>query len=149
MCPGGPDFEPMKGVIPLDNGLRCLDFDVLIQYSLAFPQRKLPGGRHVTNVMESMGKLDKARRKYRGSEKGKEAQNKWKGSKKGKKSTRKFQDSPRFKLSRQKYEESQKGQEALQEQKDRKKFWRKAQKWLQKHPGKTLEDYTKEVGNDK
>lgn len=147
-CPGGEGYEPVKGLIYLDNGVRCLDFDKLIPYHLAFVPRKLPGGRHITDTKESMDKLDKARRKYQKSDKGKATRRKWRDSEKGQKSVKKNQDSPRFKLSKQKYLESQKGQKALERGRERRKDWRKAAKWLEEHPGKTLEDYYKEADSD-
>lgn len=147
-CPGGPDFEPKKGVIPEENGLRCLDFNKLLPYPHSLAHRKLPGGRQVVDAVESVERLEKAQRKYRGSAKGKKSQQKYIDSEKGKKATKKHQDSPKFKLSKQKYLESQKGQKSIEGQKDRKKIWRKAAKWLADNPGKTLEDYEKEVGNE-
>jgi len=143
-CPGGEDYEPVKGTINLEEGVRCLDFDKLIPYDKAFVPRKLPGGRHVTDVMESMEKLDEANRRYQKSPKGKEAQRRYLESEKGQESVENYQNSPKFQLSRQKYLESQKGKEAIEKGKDRKKDWRKAARWLSEHPDKTLEDYFKE-----
>lgn len=146
-CPGGEDFEPDKGVIYLEDRVRCLDFDKEFSYKLAFTPRKLPGGRHVTNVMESMEKLDKARIAYQRSPKGKAARDKWRGSEGGRKSTEEYQNSPKFKLSKQKYHESAKGRDAVERDKERKKEWRRAVAWLAANPGKTLEDFDKECGS--
>ena len=145
-CPGGEDYEPKEGTINLENGVRCLDFGVLIPYHLAFVPRKLPGGRHITDATVAMEKMDKARSRYQKSEKGKKTQRKYKDSDKGQKVTDDYQESPKFKLSKQKYLESQKGQEAVEKGKERKKDWRKAAKWLEEHPDKTLEDFYKEGG---
>ena len=144
-CPGGENFEPVEGTINLENGVRCLDFDKLIPYDVAFVPRKLPGGRHVTDVMQSMEKLDKARRKYQKSEKGKITRQKYSDSEKGQKVLEDYLKSPKFKLSRQKYLEGQKGKEAVERTKERKRDWRKAAKWMLEHPGKTIEDYYKEA----
>lgn len=143
-CPGGEDFEPVKGVIYLEDKVSCLDFDAQFPYKLAFVPRKLPGGRHVTNVMESMEKLDEASRKYRKSPKGKASRDRWRNSEGGRKSIEGYQDSAKFKLSKQKYKESSKGKEAVERDKERKKDWRKAAQWLADNPGKTLEDWEKE-----
>lgn len=143
-CPGGEDFEPVKGVIYLEDKVRCLDFDKKFPYKLAFAPRKLPGGRHVTDVMESMEKLDDARRKYQKSPKGKASRDKWRDSEKGQKSTEEYQDTAKFKLSKQKYKESQKGKDATERDKERKREWRRAAAWLADNPSKTLEDFHKE-----
>ena len=147
-CPGGPDFEPKKGVIPEENGLRCLDYNKLVPYPYSLAHRKLPGGRQVVDAVESIEKLEKAQKKYRKSEKGKDTRRRYLESKKGQEATERHQRSTKFKLSKQKYQESQKGKKSLEDQGARKKLWRKAAKWLQDNPGKTLDDYIKEVGNE-
>jgi hypothetical protein len=144
-CPGGEGYEPKKGTVNLEDGVLCLDFNRLIPYDLAFVPRKLPGGRHVVDVIQSMEKLDNSRRKYQKSEKGKATQKKYQESERGQKSQEEYQNSPKFKLSRQKYLESQKGKQAIEKSKERKRDWRKAAKWLEDNPDKTLEDYFKEA----
>lgn len=147
-CPGGPDFEPKKGVIPEENGLRCLDFNKLIPFPHSLAHRKLPGGRQVVDAVESVERLEKAQKKYRKSDKGKDTRKRYRDSVKGKKSAERHQKSPKFKLARQKYQETAKGQKSLEDQNVRKKLWRKAAKWMQDNPGKTFDDYMKEVENE-
>ena len=143
-CPGGEDYEPDKGTIAQGNGIRCLDFGRLLPYQLAFQQRKLPGPRHLPNIVERMEKVDASARKYAQSEKGKLAQRKWYDSEKGQESLKRHQQTETFKLTQQKYRESKKGKDTAANTAKLKRQWRKIMRWLKENPSKTYGDFFKE-----
>ena len=148
-CPGGEDFEPEKGVLAQDNGIKCLDFDILLTYDLAFKPRKLPGPRHLPDIIERMDKVDASAKKYAQSPKGKAAQRKWYESEKGQKSVKKHQETVTFKLTQLKYRESKKGKDTVENRKKMAKMWRKINRWLRNNPSKSYEDYFKEHSDEK
>lgn len=143
-CPGDEDYEPEKGTLAQEDGIKCLDFNRLLPYKLAFPSRKLPGGRHVADAVESMDKLDASGKRYSQSPQGKATQHKWSHSEKGVKSRIRHTQSEKYKLTQQKYRESQKGKQSIAERKRLAKLWRKIKSWLKENPDKTYEDYFKE-----
>lgn len=149
-CPGfhpdrGP-WVPVKGFIRKEEGVLCLDWNVLVPFS-SFDELRTPEGRHIADAVEAADKIDQSRRRWGRSPKRKEAQRKYLGSDKGKATTERFQSSEKFRLAQQKYYHSRKGQEAHKKNRQRVQSFREAERWLKSHPGKTFEDFfrSKEV----
>lgn len=145
-CPGGEDWEPVKGFIREEEGVHCLDWNKSIPFS-DIPQLRTPGGRHISDAVEAADKLDKAIRKYNRSIKRRNAQRRYEESDKGKATTQRQRGSEKFKLSQQKYYHSEKGQVAHKKRREVVRDFRAAERWLKDHPGMTYEDYLKEEGN--
>lgn len=146
-CPGGKDWEPVKGFIREEEGVLCLDFNKTIAFS-DIPQLRTPGGRHVADAVAAADKIDRAVRKYNKSPKRREAQRRFEETEGGKAVTGKYQESEKFRLAQQKYYHSQKGKEAHKRRGVVVGDFRKAEKWLREHPGGTYEDYLKEQDNE-
>lgn len=146
-CPGGKDWEPIKGFIREKEGVLCLDWGKTIPFS-DIPQLRTPGGRHISDAVVAADKIDAAIRKYNKSIKRRNAQRRFEGTEGGKATIEKYQDSEKFKLSQQKYYHSKKGQKAHKKRRAVVKDFRDAEKWLKEHPGSSYKDYLKEQQND-
>ena len=94
---------------------------------------------------ESADKIDQTQKKYNESEKGKRSQKKYHESEKYKIVQKNFRKTEKSKLIKQKYNSSTKGKKAYKEHLKYLEEMRKASKWLDEHPGKTIDDYTKEL----
>ena len=105
-------------------------------------------GRHLAGT-DSADKIDSAQRTYRGTEKGKKAIKKHAESQSRKDSVKKYSGSEKQKLSRKLYYESPLGQEAVERQKDRQRLLRAIRRFLKSNPDKTVDDYFKEVPNER
>ena len=143
-CLGGEEYEPIKGCILGEGGVVCLDWDIVIPLE-DIPRVRIPEGRHITDAVESADKIDQAQKKYNRSPKRRAAQRRYEGKEKGQEALGKYQDTEKFRLAQQKYYYTDKGQEAHQRRRGTLKDFRRIQRWLQEHPGKTYEDYTREV----
>ena len=148
-CPGlHPDKEswtPVKGFIRKEDGVLCLDWNVLVPFS-SFDELRTPEGRHIADSIEAADKIDRSRRKWSRSPKRKKAQRKYLDTDKGQATVDRFQNTEKFKLARQKYYHSEKGQKAHKKRRDTVKGFREAEKWLKEHPGKTFNDFFREQG---
>jgi len=143
-CPGYDkdegDWIPIDGFIRKEEGVLCLDWNILIPFE-DIPRIRIPEGRHIADSATAADKIDEARRRWNRSEKRKEAQRRYMDSGKGKLIWKKFTETEKFKLALQKYHLSEKGQAALQRRADKVKDFRLAASWLEEHPGMTYEDY--------
>jgi hypothetical protein len=85
-------------------------------------------------------KIAVAQAKYNKSEKGKAAQKRYHSS--GKAKAKRTSDE-QARIRQQKYLSTPKGRETQKTRLDQQKLFRKAAKWLEENPGKTLDDYQK------
>ena len=86
-------------------------------------------------------KIDSSTKKYRQSNKGKDAQKRYLTSEKGTAAREAYAKSEKGLAAQLRYRLSKKGQEALKESQTRRKLFTKAANWLKENPGKSLEDY--------
>ena len=98
--------------------------------------------------MDLIDKLEEGRKKYQASEKGKTTRDKYQKSEKGIQTRNKYLASDKGLETQLRYRLSEKGRKALQRRKDLEKLFRKASNWILENPGKTLEDYLKEVSSE-
>lgn len=141
-CPGDEEgekpWEPIEGFSLQDDGILCLDWDILL------PLTSLPEGRH-TSGLDSADKIDDAHRRYNRTPKRRVVQRKYESTEKGKKTVDKYHKTDKFRSSIQKYQYSKKGQEAKRKREEEEEKLKKALLWLKSNPGKTFSDYLREV----
>lgn len=146
-CPGDKldrgEWEPSLGFKRVENGILCLDWDVVLPLEES-PLFREPEGRHIVDAVVAADKIDEARRRWSKSPKRREAQKRYLHKPQGQATVDKYQNSEKFKLALQKYRLSSKGQKAHQKSRKLVKDFRKAARWLKNNPGKTYEDYLKE-----
>lgn len=146
-CPGDDDnkeWKPLLGFKKTEEGILCLDWKIVISLEDA-SQLKTSEGKHIVDSVIAADKLDAARRRWSKTPKRKEAQRRYEEKEKGQATIKKYQQTEKFKLSVQKYYFSKKGQDAHLKRRKLVKDFRQAAKWLKEHPGKTYEDYLKEL----
>lgn len=105
------------------------------------PGKRASGRPSLIGTDESADKIDRTFKKYRQSDKGKEAVERYRTSEKGKETREKYTSTEKGKLTLKKYYESPKGQKAHAKRRQKVQGFRDAQRWLEENPGKTFEDY--------
>jgi len=88
-------------------------------------------------------KFEENKKAYLKTSKGKASVKKYKDSEKGKDAQQKFAQTTKFKQAQRKYYYGPKGRAAHGRAYDKLKWARDAEKWLERNPGKTIEDYIK------
>jgi len=150
-CPGDESelgsYENRKGFIREEEGVLCLDWDIVIPFE-EVSKLRVPEGRHLTDAVAAAGKMDEAVKRYNRSEKRQAAQKRYEDKPKAKASKRGYYQTEKFKLSVQKYYYSDKGQESHLKRRKLVSDFGKAASWLKDNPGKTYEDFLKETEQD-
>ena len=147
-CPGDTDGEdpwiPIKGFKQELHGIFCIDWDKLIGLDdlVAIMQSE---GRNTSDLTNDLDKFN-AWNSWRTSPERKEAQKAYEASDKGKATWLRYQNSPKFKMALQRYHYSEKGQKQYHARQERIRVVKDAEKWMEAHPGKTMEDFFKETG---
>jgi len=104
------------------------------------------------NKIDTADKIDATNRRYLKSEKGKQAQKRYLSSDKGKEAINNYLMSEKGKAAQLRYRLSEKGTLAQEHQRVLRKLLRQAANYLDRNPGKTLEDFLttlKEASNGK
>ena len=141
------EWEPSLGFKRVPEGVLCLDWNVVIPFeSVSQLKDAEPEGRHVVDAIEAADRIDATQKRYSRGEKNKAAQRRYRGSPRGRAAQQKFTLTEKFKLAYQKYYYSDKGQAAHLARRELVKDFRVAARWLRDNPGKTFEDFLKEVG---
>jgi len=86
-------------------------------------------------------RIEQAQEKYQKSEKGKAARDRWNKSEKGKESREKYLESEKGQEALLRYYLSEKAETNREKRNSLQKLFRKLSTWLDKNPGKTLEDF--------
>ena len=143
-CPGydkdDGEWIPVEGFILQDDGILCLDWDIVLPRS-KISKLNTPEGRHESDAAASADKLDNATKKYNKSENRKRAQERYAASPRGQAATQRFAQTEKAKLIVQKYQQTPKGQASLLARRGLVKDFRKVAKWLRDNPGKSPADY--------
>jgi len=100
-----------------------------------------------TYSTEEEHKTPEAQILYSQSEKGKAQQEAWRHSQEGLEHLRRYDQSPKGKLAKRKYYYGPKGQAAHKRHKVKVDKFKNLKKWLDNHPGKTIEDFIEETQN--
>jgi len=98
-----------------------------------------------TYSTEEDHKTPEAQILYSQSEKGKAQQEAWRHSQEGLERLRRYDQSPKGKLAKRKYYYGPKGQAAHKRHKVKVTKFKSLKKWLEDNPGKTIQDFLKEV----
>ena len=138
-CPGDSEdgnWQPMVGFILREEGIFCVDWDVLI------PQERL-NQLSVLGTREDLGlDLGKKYPEYK-----RRAQKKYQQGEKYKATVARCEATGKPSIARQRYYYSEKGQESRQKKKDQEILFKGFTAWLKLpgNSGKTLTDYLNEV----
>ena len=89
---------------------------------------------------------EKAKKRYFGSEKGKEALKKYSQTEKGREARQRYCKTDKFKLAERKYYYSKKGEASFEKVKKKNQLYREAAAWLKENPGKVFDDFLRGKG---
>jgi len=147
-CPGDAlgrgEWESSLGFKEVEEGILCLDWDIVIPHLRLKEVKKREPRLPTTYDPNAEERIAAARRKYSRSEARKATQNRYEATEKGRATLHRHQQSEKWKLTQQKYYFSEKGQLAHKRQSDLNKEIRIAARWLKENPDKTMKDYLEE-----
>jgi hypothetical protein len=99
-------------------------------------------------TIDAYDKIERAKKKYNSSEKGKAAINRYFSSEKGKEARKRYLNSEKGREALLRYYNSEKAKTARERRQALLKLFRRADKYLKENPGKTIEDFLKEINNE-
>jgi len=97
---------------------------------------------------DPIDKMKATKKRYMGSEKGKEVLLRYRTSDKGKAAQEKYQKSERGKVAQYRYQMSEKYRETSKRQNTQKRLLTQISKFLEENPGKTIADFNQSTSQD-